>query len=80
MIANVQLDGEGHWVLIVGLTEGDDVVLMDPWQAHKRYRVLKYKSFVKDWYGYESGALAYQSALVLYPVEASAIKLKKEIL
>jgi ABC-type bacteriocin/lantibiotic exporter with double-glycine peptidase domain len=57
IIANIQLDGEAHWVLVVEAFNRE-LVLMDPWYEFTTYRKVESSEFLKDWWGGEGNSAA----------------------
>jgi len=64
VLVNIQLEGEGHWALLVKI--GEEITLMDPWIArNKNYQFLSPEKFLKSWFGHNGGSLSPHAAIFI---------------
>lgn len=80
VLADIQLEGEGHWVLVLSTSgyESVGVVFMDPWLARskKTFNSMTRNAFLDVWRGTNDGVLTPRAAVLIEPKTLSAIQNK----
>jgi predicted double-glycine peptidase len=63
IIIDLQMYGEGHWVVLVGMNK-KNVFLMDPWQKNTYVRMRR-SDFIHNWHDWYEGKLNYHTAVII---------------
>ena len=72
VIVNIQLEGGGHWALLVDISpSGKTLTLMDPWLAKKGYRKLRRVNFENNWFDFfgPEKFRVDQAAIIISPIK-----------